>query len=125
VTSEVNRVDYLGVELSLKVELHLPTLIVWIRHGVNSYDDAKDLVRTLQQSGAVRGAFPVTEASGEVMLQFSPIQPNTVERIAMETREWALPKGLLTLESSGSHATIPAGRSGASASDEATFVLVS
>jgi hypothetical protein len=103
----------------------LPTLIIWIRHGVNSYDDAEDLVRTLRQSGAIRGAFPITEANGEVMLQFSPIWSDAVERIAVETREWALPKGMLTLESRGSHVTIPMGRSGTSASDEATFVLVS
>ena len=103
----------------------MPTLIIWIRHGVNSYDDAKDLVRTLQQSGAIRGSFPITESNGEVMLQFSPIQSDTADRIAMETREWALPKGMVTLESRGSHATFPMGRSGASASDEATFVLVS
>ena len=103
----------------------MSTLIIWIRHGANSYDDAKELVRTLQQSGAIRGTFPITEANGEVMLQFSPVQSDAIERIAVETREWALPKGLLTLESRGSHATIPVGRSGVSASDEATFVLVS
>lgn len=102
----------------------MPTLIIWIRHGVNSYDDAEDLVRALQQSGAVRGTFPITEANGEVMLQLSPIRSETVERIALETREWALPRGMLTLESRGSHVIIPVGRSGASASDEATFILV-
>ena len=103
----------------------LSTLVIWIRHGANSYDDAEDLVRALQQSGAIRGAFPVTEANGEVMLQFSPVQSDVVERIAVEAREWALPKGLVTGESHGAHVTIPMGRSGASASDEATFILVS
>jgi hypothetical protein len=71
----------------------MANLIIFVEVA-NAQNEAFELIRTLQQSGAMRAGVPLPPAvGGSVMLELAGIQDDAARKITSEGQQWAKRKG--------------------------------